>query len=319
MTVRQLRARRRRLARSMPDVEGLISGSVVEQGRRCGKEGCRCASGRTARALHLRGVAPSGGPHPDGVRAGLSRRGGAGGCSCVGSGALARWRRSRRSTSSCYPEESLAEWPWSAEAVAVVANMAVAALEAGGEGNEKITASHLERMALIYLRQSSMAQVREQHRVDRPPIRPGRRGGPAGVGCVPGGGDRRRPGPVGPLRGEPFRVQGSGRPGVSGRGRRHLRSGGVPTGPILGGPVAPVGAGPPDRHAGHRLRWHLRPGQYQRPSRAGPEEPDVRSRAALLGRPAARRQAGRGRAGRAAFPAAGRVRLRRRRPNSHRP
>ena len=45
MTVRQLRARRRRLARSMPDVEELISGSVVEQGRRCGKEGCRCASG----------------------------------------------------------------------------------------------------------------------------------------------------------------------------------------------------------------------------------------------------------------------------------
>ena len=31
--------------RSLPDVEGLISGSVVEQGRRCGKEGCRCNSG----------------------------------------------------------------------------------------------------------------------------------------------------------------------------------------------------------------------------------------------------------------------------------
>jgi hypothetical protein len=45
MTSRQLRARRRRLARSMPDVEGLISGSVVEQGRRCGKDGCRCATG----------------------------------------------------------------------------------------------------------------------------------------------------------------------------------------------------------------------------------------------------------------------------------
>lgn len=29
----------------MPDVEGLIAGSVVEQGRRCGKEGCRCAAG----------------------------------------------------------------------------------------------------------------------------------------------------------------------------------------------------------------------------------------------------------------------------------
>jgi hypothetical protein len=45
MTVRQLRARRRRLARTLPDVEALIAGSVVDQGRRCGKEGCRCATG----------------------------------------------------------------------------------------------------------------------------------------------------------------------------------------------------------------------------------------------------------------------------------
>src|SRR5918996_5633229 len=45
MTTRQLRARRRCLARSLPDAEGLIAGSVVEQGRRCGKEGCRCATG----------------------------------------------------------------------------------------------------------------------------------------------------------------------------------------------------------------------------------------------------------------------------------
>lgn len=44
-TSRALRARRRSLARSLPDVEGLISGAVVEQGRRCGKEGCRCARG----------------------------------------------------------------------------------------------------------------------------------------------------------------------------------------------------------------------------------------------------------------------------------
>ncbi len=44
-TTRQLRDRRRRLARSMPDVTGLIAGSVVEQGRRCGKEGCRCTRG----------------------------------------------------------------------------------------------------------------------------------------------------------------------------------------------------------------------------------------------------------------------------------
>ena len=43
-TVRQLRARRRRLARSLPDVEAVIAGSVVDQGRRCGKEACRCAT-----------------------------------------------------------------------------------------------------------------------------------------------------------------------------------------------------------------------------------------------------------------------------------
>ena len=44
-TVRQLRARRRRLASSLPDVEALIAGAVVDQGRRCGKEACRCATG----------------------------------------------------------------------------------------------------------------------------------------------------------------------------------------------------------------------------------------------------------------------------------
>jgi hypothetical protein len=44
-TSRALRARRRRLTRSLPDIEGLITGAVVEQGRRCGKEGCRCAKG----------------------------------------------------------------------------------------------------------------------------------------------------------------------------------------------------------------------------------------------------------------------------------
>jgi hypothetical protein len=45
MTIRQLRARRRRLARSLPDVEALIAGSVVNQGRRCSKEACRCSTG----------------------------------------------------------------------------------------------------------------------------------------------------------------------------------------------------------------------------------------------------------------------------------
>jgi hypothetical protein len=45
MSVRQLMSRRRRLVKSLPDIEGLITGSVVDQGRRCGKEGCRCTRG----------------------------------------------------------------------------------------------------------------------------------------------------------------------------------------------------------------------------------------------------------------------------------
>jgi hypothetical protein len=45
LTVRQLRARRRRLARRMGDPEMTLRGSLISQGRRCGKPGCRCAEG----------------------------------------------------------------------------------------------------------------------------------------------------------------------------------------------------------------------------------------------------------------------------------
>src|SRR3954466_3045710 len=46
LTVRGLRARRRRLASGLSDVEALLRGTVVTQLRRCGKETCRCASGQ---------------------------------------------------------------------------------------------------------------------------------------------------------------------------------------------------------------------------------------------------------------------------------
>src|SRR3954463_1752414 len=46
LTVRGLRARRRRLASGLSDVEALLRGTVVTQGRRCGTESCRCASGQ---------------------------------------------------------------------------------------------------------------------------------------------------------------------------------------------------------------------------------------------------------------------------------
>lgn len=45
LSVRQLRARRARLAHRLPDVEWTLRGSLQTQSRRCGKEGCRCATG----------------------------------------------------------------------------------------------------------------------------------------------------------------------------------------------------------------------------------------------------------------------------------
>src|SRR6266487_2301775 len=45
LSLRQLRDRRRRVARQIPDLEAVIAGSLQSQRRRCGKEGCRCARG----------------------------------------------------------------------------------------------------------------------------------------------------------------------------------------------------------------------------------------------------------------------------------
>ena len=45
LSLRQLRARRRRLAEALADPGVSLKGSLVSQMRRCGKEGCRCAQG----------------------------------------------------------------------------------------------------------------------------------------------------------------------------------------------------------------------------------------------------------------------------------
>lgn len=45
LTPRQLRGRRARLARQLPDAEMTLRGSLQTQGRRCGKEACCCAEG----------------------------------------------------------------------------------------------------------------------------------------------------------------------------------------------------------------------------------------------------------------------------------
>jgi hypothetical protein len=45
MSARRLLARRRALAKRLGPVEEVLAGSLVEQKRRCGKAGCRCARG----------------------------------------------------------------------------------------------------------------------------------------------------------------------------------------------------------------------------------------------------------------------------------
>jgi hypothetical protein len=45
LSVRQLRTRRARLARQLPDIEATLRGALQRQMRRCGKAGCRCADG----------------------------------------------------------------------------------------------------------------------------------------------------------------------------------------------------------------------------------------------------------------------------------
>src|SRR6266536_4528712 len=45
LSLRQLRERRRRVARRVPELEAVIAGALQNQRRRCGKEGCRCAKG----------------------------------------------------------------------------------------------------------------------------------------------------------------------------------------------------------------------------------------------------------------------------------
>jgi len=45
LTPHQLKARRRRLAQRLGDPEFMLRGTLVSQGRRCGKPACRCEQG----------------------------------------------------------------------------------------------------------------------------------------------------------------------------------------------------------------------------------------------------------------------------------
>ena len=186
-----------------------------------------------------------------------------------------------------------------------------------GEG--KVAAQHLVRTALIYVRQSTMAQVREHTESTARQYalaeEAARLGWPATaievIDADLGVSGRSAEGRDG-FKGLVARV-------CLGEVGAIFGSGGLAAGPLLGGPVAAAGVRPADRHAGHRRRRGLRPDRLQRPAAARAEGHDERGGAAPARRPAAGSQTRGGRTRRAAHPAAGRLRLRRRGPGGDRP
>jgi hypothetical protein len=174
----------------------------------------------------------------------------------------------------------------SAEMTVVLANMVESAL-AGGlpaapaalpqevSGGDDARGAEGDRLAPAADRDRLHSTVHagagpRAHRVHRPPVRAGRRSSQVGLAGRRHRGHRRRPGPVRAQHHPPGRVQAPGGPGVPGRGRGGVRVGGLPAGAVQRRPVQAAGAGPADRHPGHRRRRDLRPVRHQRPPPAGP-------------------------------------------------
>jgi hypothetical protein len=152
----------------------------------------------------------------------------------------------------------------SADLVAPLANMLFAALRAAHERTEQdqsdppgADGNHLRAPVLT-------SPGARQPRVAGAPVCVGRGGCSTRLAGVEDRGDRRRSGDLGALRRTAQWVSGGGQSGVPGRGGRHLWPGGLSPGALQCRFRAPVGVGPPDRHAGHRYRWHVRPARVQR-------------------------------------------------------
>ncbi len=174
-------------------------------------------------------------------------------------------------------------------------------------GEHKITSFHRERTAVIYLRQSSMAQVRQHTEPGQEPVRPGGDGGRAGLGSHVDRGDRHRPGDLRQVGGGPGGVHRAGDQDVPGRCRGDLRDRDHPAGPVERRRGAAGGVRPDHRHAADRPRRRLRPRRCERPRPARLQGHHGGDGTARDGAAAAGQQARRGRARRAAHPAAGRL------------
>ena len=184
--------------------------------------------------------------------------------------------------------------------------------------SSKVTAAHLARTALLYVRQSSLKQV--LHNTESAIRQYDLRGKAIALGWPAGqitviDIDQGHPAPAPPTG----KDSSSGRRGLPRPGRDRARPGMLPAGPQLRRLAPAPRALRHDRHADLRRRRPLRPPHLQRPAPAGHERPDVRSRTPFHQGTAARRDLVQGPPRRAHHPAAGRAGLRRRRPRHPRP
>lgn len=60
VSAQALRQRRRRLAKRLPPLDACLPGSLIERYKRCGKPGCKCATGRGHGPKYYLSVSQSG-------------------------------------------------------------------------------------------------------------------------------------------------------------------------------------------------------------------------------------------------------------------
>ena len=173
---------------------------------------------------------------------------------------------------------------------------------------EKIGGRHRDRLAVVYVRQSTLQQVGRHPEFDPAPVRPGRTRPAARLGRRAGRRHRRRPRPLRRLGARSGRASSAWWP-RSGSAMSAWCSGSRCPGCPLLPRLAPAARDlRPVRHADRRQRRRLRPGGLQRPPAARPQGHDERGRAAHPQGPHGRRTAGQGRARRAVLQPAARLR-----------
>ena len=171
----------------------------------------------------------------------------------------------------------------------------------------KVTTAHRRRAAVVYVRQSTVAQHRRNRESTTRQYDLVARAVELGWPRSRGAGDRRRPRDVRRQCHGSVRVRRARRPGRAGPGGNRVGIGGVATGPQQRRLVSAAGLGRDDRHADRRRRRRLPSGLVQRPHAARYEGHHVGGRTAHPARPPRRRHPQPGRPRRAAPRAAGRA------------